>query len=108
MFLLPFALTIFGCSMLSGLSDRFSAGAAAGAVSSFLAFGGVFFFVSPGGAAVAAGASTLGTSLGASAAPAAGRTSFATFAAFGFLVASSAGLLVSAIKLFLLSRLCCG
>jgi len=72
MFLLPFALTIFGCSILSGLSERFSAGAAAGAVSSFFAFGGVFFFVSAGGAAVAAGACPLGASLGASAAPAAG------------------------------------
>src|SRR5881392_2248564 len=107
MFLLPFALTIFGCSMLSGLSERFSAGAVAGAVSSFFAFGGVFFF-SAGAAAVAAGASTVGTSLGASAAPAAGRASFATFAALGFFGTSSAGLFVSAIKLFLLSRLCCG
>src|SRR5229473_1311734 len=38
MFLLPFALTIFGRSTSSGLSERFSFGASAGAACSFFAF----------------------------------------------------------------------
>src|SRR5881392_3433438 len=41
MFLLPLALTIFGSSMLSPVSERFSGTTAAG-VSSFFAFGGAF------------------------------------------------------------------
>src|SRR5204862_7631644 len=70
MFLLPLALTIFGCSMLSGLRERFSAGAGAGAApSSFFAFGAVFFFGSAGVApAPAADASALGASLWSAAA----------------------------------------
>src|SRR5881275_833639 len=69
MFLLPLALTIFGCSMLSGLRERFSAGAGAGAApSSFFAFGAIFFFGSAGAAlAPAADASALGASLWTSA-----------------------------------------
>src|SRR6476661_6109195 len=106
-FLLPFALTIFGCSMLSGLRERFSAGAGAGAApSSFFALGAVFFFGSAG-AAPAADASALGGSLWTSAASGFGAASFAAaLGAFGFLVASSAGFFSSAIKLFLLWRLC--
>jgi hypothetical protein len=82
-FLLPLALTIFGCSMLSGLRERFSAGAGAGAApSSFFAFGAVFFFGSAGAApAPAADASALGASLWTSAASGFGAASFA--AAFG-------------------------
>src|SRR5438309_2583379 len=109
MFLLPLALTIFGCSMLSGLRERFSAGAGAGAAaSSFFAFGGVFFFGSAGDApAPAVDASGLGALLWASAASGFGTASFpAALDAFGFLGASSAGFFGSAIKLFLLWRLC--
>src|SRR5947207_15613370 len=68
MFLLPLALTIFGCSMLSGLRERFSAGAGA-APSSFFAFGAIFFFGSAGAApAPTADVSALGSSLWPSAA----------------------------------------
>src|SRR5438874_10572935 len=108
-FLLPLALTIFGCSMLSGLRERFSAGAGAGAApSSFFAFGAVFFFGSAGAApAPTADVSALGGSLWTSAASGVGAASFAApLGAFGFLVASSAGFFDSAIKLFLLWRLC--
>src|SRR5205823_1100467 len=90
----PLALTIFGCSMLSGLRERFSAGAGAGAApSSFFAFGAVFFFGSAGAApAPAADASALGASLWTSAASGFGSASFAAaLGAFGFLVASSHG-----------------
>src|SRR5205085_4766706 len=107
MFLLPFALTIFGCSTLSGLRERFSAGAAAGAaVSSFFAFGAVFFFGSAG--AATAGTSTLAGSLWTSAVSGLGPASFAALGALGFFSASSAGFCGSAIKLYLLSRLCYG
>src|SRR5438477_7264490 len=106
MFLLPLALTIFGCSMLSGLSERFSAGAGAGAAaSSFFALGAVFFF---GSAGAATAASTLAGSPWTSAASVFGAASFAALGALGFLAASSAGFVGSAIKLSLLSRLCCG
>src|SRR5437870_2518012 len=111
MFLLPFALTIFGCSMLSGLSERFSAGAATGAAaSSFFAFGAVFFFGSAGAATATVGdASALAASPWTSAASGFGAASFAAaLGALGFLTASSAGFFDSAIKLSLLSRLCCG
>src|SRR5205814_1128768 len=105
-FLLPLALTILGCSMLSGLSERFSAGAVAGAVvSSFFALGAVFFFGS-GGAATAA--STLAGSPWTSAASGFGAASFAALGALGFLSASSAGFFDSAITLSLLLPLCCG
>src|SRR5438309_5581712 len=104
MFLLPFALTIFGCSMLSGLRERFSAGAGA-AASSLFAFGAVFFF---GSAGAATAASTLAGSPWTSAASGFGAASFAALGALGFLAASSAGFVGSAIKLSLLSRLCCG
>src|SRR5690349_7311306 len=102
MFLLPFALTIFGCSTLSGLRERFSAGAAAGAVaSSFFAFGAVFFFGSAG--AAIAGTSTLAAgSLWTSALSGLGPASFAALGALGFFSASSAGFCGSAIKLYLL------
>src|SRR6266513_1976242 len=101
MFLLPFALTIFGCSTLSGLRERFSAGAAAGAVaSSFFAFGAVFFFGSAG--AATAGTSTLASSLWTSVVSGLGPASF--LGALGFFSASSAGFCGSAIKLYLLSR----
>src|SRR5438445_7599493 len=106
MFLLPFALTIFGCSTLSGLRERFSAGAAAEAVaSSFFAFGAVFFFGSAG--AATATASALGASPWASATSGFGSASFDALRALGFLAASSAGFGDSAIKLFLPWRLCC-
>src|SRR6266568_9192351 len=100
MFLLPFALTIFGCSMLSGLRERFSAGAGAGAAaSSFFAFGAVFFF---GSAGAATAASTLAGSPWTSAASGFEAASFAAaLGAFGFLAASSAGFVGSAIKLSL-------
>src|SRR5439155_19471426 len=108
MFLLPLALTIFGCSMLSGLRERFSAGAGVGAApSSFFAFGAGFFLGSAGAAsAPTADASALGGSLWTSAASGFGAASFAAaLGAFGSLVASSAGYFDSAIKLFLLWRL---
>src|SRR5207237_6727818 len=103
MFLLPFALTIFGCSMLSELSERFSAGAGAGAaVSSFFALGAVFFF---GSAGTATAASTLAGSPWTSAASGFGAASFAALGALGFLAASSAVFVGSAIILSLLCRL---
>src|SRR2546423_2625816 len=105
MFLLPLALTIFGCSMLSGLRERFSAGAGGGAAaSSFFAFGGVFFFGSVGAATVSVDdASALATSPWTSAASGFGAASFAAaLGALSFLAVSSAGFFDSAIKLFLL------
>src|SRR5438046_10198278 len=104
-----FCLTILRCSMMSRLMVRFSDGAGASAApSSFFAFGAVFFFGSAGAApASAADASALGASLWTSAASGFGSASFAAaLGAFGFLVASSAGFFDSAIKLFLLWRLC--
>src|SRR5207244_1194897 len=108
MFLLPFALTIFGCSMLSGLRERFSAGAEAGAAaSSFFAFGAVFFFGSAG--AATATASTLAGSPWTSVTSGFGAASFARpLGALGFFTASSAGFVGSAIKLSLFWPLCCG
>src|SRR5438132_4705376 len=92
MFLLPLALTIFGSSMLSPVSERFSGRTAAG-VSSFFAFGGVFLagFVSIGATGAVATASE-----------AAAVASFAAdLAALGFLSGASVFFLDSAmIKLF--------
>src|SRR5207302_10484967 len=109
MFLLPLALTIFGCSTLSGLRERFSAGAGA-AASSFFAFGAAFFFGSTGVATDTAGdASALAASPWTSVASSFGAASFAaTLGALGFFTASSAGFVGSTIKLSLLWRLCCG
>src|SRR5205823_11453169 len=78
--------------MLSELSERFSAGAGAGAaVSSFFALGAVFFF---GSAGAATAASTLAGSPWTSAASGFGAASFAALGALGLLAASSAGFLV--------------
>src|SRR5205814_4190350 len=111
MFLLPLALTIFGCSTLSGLRERFSAGAAAGAAaSSFFAFGAAFFFGSTGVATDTAGdASAWAASPWTFVASGFGAASFAAaLGALGFLSASSAGFFDSAITLSLPSPLCCG
>src|SRR5436305_9685239 len=111
MFLLPLALTIFGCSTLSGLRERFSAGAGAGAAaSSLFPFGAAFFFGSTGVATDTAGdASALAASPWTSVASGFGAASFASaLGGLGFFTASSAGFVGSAIKLSLLWRLCCG
>src|SRR5438105_15720158 len=97
MFLLPLALTIFGSSTLSALSERFSATTGAGGPS-FFALGAVFLagFVSVGAAvSVAVTSETV--------------VSFATdLAALGFLSEASVFFVDSAmIKLFQLSPLYC-